>query len=88
MEAELYASASMAVVPLRQSDNTFGITALFEAMAMGKPINVSDVSMIREFIAHGSSGLLVPVGNSTAFRDAIGFLLARPEEGRRLDSNA
>ena len=72
---ELYASASMVVVPLRPSDNPSGITALFEAMAMGKPIIASDVPMIREFIAPGETGILVPVGDAAALRDAVEFLL-------------
>lgn len=85
---ELYASASIVVVPLRPSDHPSGITALFESMAMGKPIIASDVPMIREFITPGESGLLVPVGDPAALRDAIAFLLARPDERRRLGHNA
>ena len=84
----LYASASMVVVPLRPSDHPSGITTLFEAMAMGKPIIASDVPMIREFIIPGKSGILVPVGDAAALRDAVTFLLAQPEEGARLGTNA
>jgi glycosyltransferase involved in cell wall biosynthesis len=78
----------MVVIPLQPSDNPSGITALFEAMAMGKPIIASDVPMIREFIVPGESGLLVPVGDPVAMREAVAFLLAHQEEALRLGSNA
>jgi len=85
---DLYASASMVIVPLRPSDNPSGITSLFEAMAMGKAVIASDIPMIREFITPGENGLIVPVGDAAALRDAIAFLLARPDEQRRLGLNA
>jgi glycosyltransferase involved in cell wall biosynthesis len=85
---DLYASASIVVVPLRPSDHPSGITSLFEAMAMGKAIIASDVPMVREFITAGETGLIVPVGDPAALRDTINFLLARPDERRRLGRNA
>ncbi|MCW3476928.1 glycosyltransferase family 4 protein [Limobrevibacterium gyesilva] len=85
---DLYASASVVVVPLCPSDHPGGITSLFEAMAMGKPVVASDVPMTREFIVPGETGLLVPVGDADAMRDAIAGLLARPDEQRRIGANA
>jgi glycosyltransferase involved in cell wall biosynthesis len=84
---DLYASASIVVIPLLPSDHPSGISSLFEAMAMGKPIIASDVPMIREFITSGDTGLIVPAGDAAALRDAIAFLLARPDERRRLGIN-
>ena len=85
---DLYASASLVIIPLRPTDHPSGITSLFEAMAMGKPIIASDVPMVREFIIPNETGLLVPVGDHAALRDAIASLLARPDEQRRLARNA
>jgi glycosyltransferase involved in cell wall biosynthesis len=81
---DLYARASMIVLPLRESINPSGITSLFEAMAMGKPVIASDVGIMREYVTHGETGLLVPPGDAAALRAAISHLAAHPEEGRRL----
>jgi glycosyltransferase involved in cell wall biosynthesis len=85
---DLYAGASIVVVPLVPSAHPSGITAVFEAMAMGKPMIASDVPMTREFIVPGETGILVPVGDADGMRDAIADLLARPEALRRMGENA
>jgi glycosyltransferase involved in cell wall biosynthesis len=85
---ELYAASGIVVIPLRPADHPGGITSLFEAMAMGKPIIASDVPLVREFLTHGETGVLVPVGDAAALRDAIAVLLAQPEERQRLGRNA
>ena len=84
----LYASAIAVVIPLRPSDHPSGITSLFEAMAMGKPIIASDVPMVRGYIVANETGIIVPVGDVVKMRQAIDFLLARPDEQRRLGQNA
>jgi glycosyltransferase involved in cell wall biosynthesis len=52
--------------------------ALIEAMAMGCACIGSDVIGVREVIAHGETGLLVPEGDAIALADAIAQLLAQP----------
>jgi glycosyltransferase involved in cell wall biosynthesis len=84
---DLYGAASIAVIPLCSSDHPSGISSLFEAMAMGKAIIASDVPMVREFITSGETGVIVPVGDAEALGSAIAFLLARPDERRRLGVN-
>lgn len=85
---DLYARASLVVLPLHRTDNPSGITSLFEAMAMGKAIIASDVPMMREFLDDGQNGLLVPVGDAAAMRDAIAGLLVSPHTRQRLGANA
>jgi glycosyltransferase involved in cell wall biosynthesis len=52
--------------------------ALIEAMAMGCACIGTDVVGVREVIAHGQTGLLVPEGDAQALADAIAQLLAQP----------
>jgi glycosyltransferase involved in cell wall biosynthesis len=54
---------------------------VLEAMAMGKPVIVTDVV---EIVEDGVSGLVVPRRDSSALAEAILRLLARPEEASRL----
>jgi glycosyltransferase involved in cell wall biosynthesis len=52
--------------------------ALIEAMAMGCACIATDVVGVREVIAHGQTGLLVPEGDAQALADAIEKLLVQP----------
>jgi glycosyltransferase involved in cell wall biosynthesis len=53
--------------------------ALIEAMAMGCACIGTDVVGVREVIAHGQTGLLVPEGDAQALADAMAQLLAKPD---------
>jgi glycosyltransferase involved in cell wall biosynthesis len=85
---DLYAGASLFVLPLKLSYNPSGITSLFEAMAMGKAIVASDVPMVRELVTHGVSALLVPVGDVQAMRQACLRLLTDSDLRRGLGNGA
>jgi glycosyltransferase involved in cell wall biosynthesis len=58
--------------------------ALIEAMAMGCACIGTDVVGVREVIAHGQTGLLVPEGDAHALADAIAQLLAKPDWAEQL----
>ncbi len=64
---------------------------VLEAMASGRAIITTDAPGCRETVTDGVNGLLVPVKNVTALAEAMGSLIASPEqletmgaEGRRL----
>ncbi|HEV7454636.1 MAG TPA: glycosyltransferase [Candidatus Saccharimonadales bacterium] len=44
---------------------------LLEAMAMGLPVVATDVTGTRDLVANGKNGLLVPLNNEAALRDAL-----------------
>ncbi|RYF68610.1 MAG: glycosyltransferase, partial [Comamonadaceae bacterium] len=58
--------------------------ALVEAMAAGCACIGSDVVGVREVIAHGRTGLLVPEGDAQALADALATLLTHPEQAEAL----
>ena len=62
-----------------------GLTgALREAMAVGRPVVSTDVAGNREIVRPGETGLLVPPGDPAALAEAVGRLLADPEQARAL----
>jgi glycosyltransferase involved in cell wall biosynthesis len=68
---DLYARSRFVVVPLQPSDTDNGITVILEAMAMGKAVICSRTRGQVDVIRDGITGLLVPVGDPMALRDAI-----------------
>jgi glycogen(starch) synthase len=61
----------------------FGIVPL-EGMVNRVPVVVSDTGGMAEIVEHGRSGLKVPPGDAAALAGAIGHLLDRPMEAKRL----
>lgn len=65
----------------------FGLVVL-EAMAVGRPVVASDAAGgLRDIVAHGTTGLVVPVGDAAAAARALLHLVERPEERRRLGAH-
>lgn len=61
----------------------FGIV-LLEAMLAALPVVATRVSAVPEVVADGETGLLVEAGDAAALAEALGRLLSRPDEARRL----
>ena len=72
------------VVPSRFEG--FGLTAA-EAMAVGKPVIASDTTGLREIIVHGESGILFPVDDIFALKEAIEQLIENPSLRRQYSNN-
>jgi glycosyltransferase involved in cell wall biosynthesis len=68
---DLYAAASVVVVPSRVVDHPSGITTLFEGMAMGRAVVASDIGAANHAVRDGANGVLVPAGDALALRAAI-----------------
>jgi glycosyltransferase involved in cell wall biosynthesis len=87
-DAELpafFRRADLLVLPHRTVDVS-GV--LFAGLAFGKPMVLSDVGGFRELVEDHGAGLLVPPGDAAALAEAIGALLAAPEERERLAARA
>jgi glycosyltransferase involved in cell wall biosynthesis len=85
---EMYARASVVVVPLVPNDFQAGVTVVLEAMAMAKTVVVTATEGHADVLEDGVTGLMVPPGDATALRDAVVRLLTNPSERRRLGANA
>ncbi|GAB5525501.1 MAG: glycosyltransferase family 4 protein [Roseivirga sp.] len=57
---------------------------LIEANAQAIPVIASDISAIRETVAHGTNGLLCTPGNSQSFIDAMTYLTNHPEKAEHM----
>jgi glycosyltransferase involved in cell wall biosynthesis len=62
--------------------------AAIEAMACGKPVVASDVGALPEVVAHGETGLVVPVDNAPALAEALDALLADPVRRAHMGAEA
>lgn len=85
---QLYADCDMMVMPLQNVDFQAGVTAILEAMAMGKPVLCSQTSGQTDVIVEGENGSYVPVGDASALRSRIVRLLAAPEDLARMGTRA
>ncbi len=90
---DLYAAAGCVVLPQRSPEYAYGsegggLTALLEAMAMGKPIVASDRPILRDYVDDGVEALLVPPEDSSSLRGAIERVLGDGELAQRLGAAA
>jgi glycosyltransferase involved in cell wall biosynthesis len=82
----LYARSRFAVMPLLDVDFQAGITAVLEAMAMGKAVVLTRTrGMVSAgLIRDGEHGLYVPPGDPVAMREALVYLWEHPAEADRM----
>jgi glycosyltransferase involved in cell wall biosynthesis len=85
---ELYARSRFVVVPLVASNSDNGVSVILEAMAMGKPVICSRTRGQVDVIEDGVNGLLVPVGDPQALRQAILGLWNDPDRRRAMGAKA
>jgi glycosyltransferase involved in cell wall biosynthesis len=88
-----YARAACVVVPQRSDEYAFGsegggLTALLEAMAMGRPVVASDRAILHDYVEDGVDALLVPPEDPPALRAAIERVLGDPELASSLGTAA
>jgi glycosyltransferase involved in cell wall biosynthesis len=61
---------------------------VLEAMAAGLPILFTNRGCLREALCDGEHGIEVPTGDAAALAERIQWLLNRPDEMKRLGTNA
>jgi glycosyltransferase involved in cell wall biosynthesis len=84
----LYQQAGVVVLPLHDMIHPGGINTLLEAMAIGRPIVVSDSRGVRDYVSDGVTMATAPPGDADALAAAIVNLTASPSEAQRLGDNA
>ena len=80
---ELLRSLDAVVLPSRNVVETFPVSVL-EAMACARPVVVSDVGAVRDMVADGVEGRVVPSGDPRALTEALLALQDDPELRRRM----
>jgi len=90
---ELYARASCVVLPQHGPDYRYGsegggLTALLEAMAMGRPVVATDRAILHDYVDDGVEALIVPPEDPAALRGAVERVLGDPELARSLGAAA
>lgn len=90
----LYAGALAGASWLLPSPNsggklgTLGNNKLFEQMAAGIPVIVSDLKLWADIVEHYDCGLVVPSGDIPAFQRAVQTLLSDPLRAQKMGRNA
>lgn len=72
---ELLAGARLVVVPMRDARRGAGLITYLNAMALGKPVVVTESPAVHEYVDDGRTGVVVPPADPTALREAITWLL-------------
>lgn len=80
----LYSRSRFVVLPIHNVEFDAGVTALVEAMAMGKAVIISRTRGQADILSDGVHGIYVPPGDPRALRAAIEHLLTHPEEADRM----
>ncbi len=85
-----FAAADLAIYPLADTlvNRAKCPAKLVELMAAGVPVVAERVGQAAEYLEHGVSGMLVPVGNSEAFAKAIHAAIEDEGLRRRLAEGA
>jgi glycosyltransferase involved in cell wall biosynthesis len=81
---QVYAHSRFVVMPLYPVEFQAGVTAILEAMAMGKAVICTRTPGQTDVVVEGETGLYVPPQDPAALRQAIQFLLDHPEEAARM----
>jgi glycosyltransferase involved in cell wall biosynthesis len=85
---ERYAASQFVILPVRDLVYSAGATAAAEAGSMARAVIAFRSRGIMDYIIDGETGILVDPGDIQAMRDAIQYLLANPNEAKRLGENA
>jgi len=84
---DLYAGASVVVVPLLDTPQAAGITTILEAMAMQVPVIATRSAGLPDCLVSEETGVIVD-HTPSALREGIQRLLAEPELGAQLARRA
>lgn len=83
-----YASSKFTVIPVHDLVYSAGATASLESGCMARAVIAFRSRGIVDYIIDGETGILVEPGNMREMREAIKYLLANPQEARRMGKNA
>lgn len=86
-----YDKSAVVIVPLNTSshnNDAMGCSALFEGMAMGRPVIVTRTKTIESYVNNKENGLLVKEGSVADMKEAINFVLDNTAQAEDIGKNA
>lgn len=84
----LYNKCLCVVVPLKYNEYVSGCTTALETAAMKKPVIISRVPGIDDYVVDGVTGIIVPIGDESAIENAIKKLKNNPQLAKEMGENA
>jgi glycosyltransferase involved in cell wall biosynthesis len=85
---DLYRQAQVVAICTRPNIHGSGMTAILEAMAMGKPVVATHTPGLEDYILHDETGVLVPANDPDAMARGLVDLLLDPDRCARLGAAA
>lgn len=85
---ELYRDARVVAICTRPNHHASGITAILEAMAMGKPVVATHTPGLEDYVADGETGVLIRNGDSDAMACTLVELLEDSDRCAELGAEA
>jgi glycosyltransferase involved in cell wall biosynthesis len=85
---DLYAGCLFTVLPVHDVEYPAGVTAIIEAMAMGKTVIATRSRGIREYVEDGVTGLWARNGDANDLRERILYLWNNPDVAQRMGAEA
>lgn len=85
---DMYSRARFVVLPIKDVVFSAGATSILESSSMEKAFIVTRSRGIMDYVIDGETGIVVEPGDVEGMREAMEFLLANPDEARRLGQNA
>lgn len=84
-----YQEAALVVVPLKEDrGDATGCSVVLEAGCCARPVVTCDTAGMRDYIEHGRTGVLTPIGDPAALRDALESVISDPGFAESLGSAA
>lgn len=84
---DLYATASVVVIPTRPNLHASGMTVALEALATARPVVVTDTPGMHQYVSEGRTGHLVPPEDPAELALAVLRLLDDPAHAAELGQN-
>lgn len=81
---DAYARCAVVAIALKRNVHVSGVTAVLEAMAMGKPVVCTATPGMEDYVQDGVNGFLVPVGDANGLERRVRQLLDDPAAARTM----
>ena len=85
---DLLSAARAVVVPLGHFDVAAGQNSMLEAMALGRPVIVSENFATLEYARHGDTALFFPAGDAVCLAQLVQQVFADPETAETMGGKA